>query len=169
MKQQLDLNKIKYGIAVILWGCIGSYFAKPLVEGNQDAINVIVTVFSILAGFLIAVITLVGDPKSLPSGGWQSARIGSDLTYNRLTRQKWLFYIYLIALVLIFASMLIKGKFKDVNDLIEYVYLFFATVAFALSFKLPSTLMELQRERIEQEISQRRRAEGISDEMSDTA
>lgn len=169
MKPQVDLNKIKYAIAVAMWGCLGSYLAKPLIEGNQDAINVIVTVFSILAGFLIAVITLIGDPKSLPSGGWQIARIGSDLTYNRLTRQKWLFYIYLVALVLIFVSMLVKTKFQDANHWVEYVYLFFSIVAFILSFKLPSTLLELQRERIEQEISERRRAEGISETTGDSA
>lgn len=164
MKQPLDSSKIRYAVAVTLWSGLGSYIAKPLIEGNQDAINVIVTVFSILAGFLIAVITLIGDPKSLPSGGWQLARLGSDLTYNRLTRQKWLFYIYLIALVLIFVSMLLKGLFKEINVWVEYVYLFFSIIAFILSFKLPSTLMELQRERIEQEIAERRRAEGIFEE-----
>lgn len=164
MKQTIDPSKIRYAVAVTLWAGLGSYIAKPLIEGNQDAINVIVTVFSILAGFLIAVITLVGDPKSLPSGGWQIARLGSDLTYNRLTRQKWLFYVYLVALVLIFVSMLLKAKYKDVNFWVEYVYLFFSVTAFILSFKLPSTLMELQQERIEQEIAERRRLEGITDE-----
>lgn len=162
MKRRVDFDKIKYAIAVTLWGIIGSFYTKPLIEGNQDAINVIVIVFSILAGFLIAVITLVGDPRSLPSGGWQVARLGSDLTYNRLTRHKWLFYIYLIALVLVFSSMLLKSKFKEANLVVEYIYLFFSIIAFILSFKLPSTLMELQMERIEQEISERRRLEGIS-------
>jgi hypothetical protein len=63
MKQTLDPKKIRYAVAVTLWAGLGSYIAKPLIEGNQDAINVIVTVFSILAGFLIAVITLVGDQR----------------------------------------------------------------------------------------------------------
>jgi hypothetical protein len=169
MKQSLDPGKVKYAVGVALWGGLGSYIAKPLIEGNQDAINVIVTVFSILAGFLIAVITLVGDPKSLPAGGWQIARLGSDLTYNRLTRQKWLFYIYLAALVLIFVSMLLKAKFREINVWVEYIYLFFSIIAFILSFKLPSTLMELQRERIEQEIAERRRVEGISSDHNTNA
>lgn len=163
MSHEMDRNKVKYGIAIVLWGGLGSYFAKPLIVGNQDAINVIVTVFSILAGFLIAVITLVGDPKSLPSGSWRLARVGCDLTYNRLERQKWLFYMYLVALVLIFFSMLIKEKFQEVNQYVEYVYLFFSTMAFTLSFKLPSMLINLQKERIEQEIAERRREQGIRD------
>lgn len=169
MKQDFDRKKIKYAIAVFVCGITGSFYAKPLIEGNQDAINVIVTVFSILAGFLIAIITLIGDPKSLPSGSWQIARIGSELTYNRLTRQKWLFYIYLIALVLIFSSMLLKNSFKCANEVIEYFYLFFSIIAFILSFRLPSMLMELQRERIEQEILERRKLEGIVDQHDDNA
>lgn len=163
MTQEIDSHKVKYAVAVVLWAGLGSYYAKPLIVGNQDAIDVIVTVFSILAGFLVALITMIGDPKSLPSGGWQVARLGSDQTYNRLIRQKWMFYIYLIALALIFLSMLLKNKFQEINCVIEYSYLFFSIVAFILSFKLPSTLMELQKERIEQEITERRRTEGIQD------
>lgn len=163
MNQRIDSRKVKYAVVVSLLGALLTYLGKPLISSNQDAINVIVTVFSILAGFLIALITMIGDPKSLPSGGWQVAELSRSLTYNRLTRQKWLFYIYLIALVLIFLSMLVKKEFPAFNNIIEYCYLFFSIVAFLLSFQLPSLLMNLQKERIEQEISERRRAEGIQD------
>ncbi len=162
MSQEIDTEKIKVTIAVILWSGLGSYFAQPLIHGNQDAINVIVTVFSILAGFLVAVITLVGDPKSLPSGSWQKARLGSELTYNRLTRHKWLFKLYLGTLALVFISMLMKTKLKEYQSYVEYVYLFLAIAAFCLSFKLPSSLMHLQQERIEHEIEERRKKEGIN-------
>jgi hypothetical protein len=164
MKNKLDHEKIKIAIAIALWSAIGSYVSRPLIHNNQEAINIIVTVFSVLAGFLIAVITLVGDPKSLPSGGWQKAQLGSELTSNRLVRHKWLFTVYLISLVLIFLSMLLKNRFLMVQIIIEYTYLFFSFTAFILSFRLPSSLMQLQEERIEQEIEERRRLEGISDE-----
>jgi hypothetical protein len=167
MKREVDSQKVKLAISVTLWGLICSYYGQPLIHGNQDAINVIVTVFSILAGFLVAVITLVGDPKSLPSGGWQVARLGSDLTYNRLTRHKWLFKIYLITLFLIFLSIIIKNKYPETQVLIEYMYMFFSSTACFLSFKLPSALMDLQKERIEHEISERRKQEGICDKKTD--
>lgn len=163
MKKEIDKDKIKLAFCFTLWGCLGSYFCQPLIHDNQNAINVIVTVFSILAGFLIAVITLVGDPKSLPAGSWQVARLGSDLTYNRLIRHKWLFNAYLITLFLIFISIVIKNRYATVQLFLEYVYMFFATVSCLLSFKLPSALIELQQERIEQEIAERRRKEGIQD------
>ncbi len=163
MSSEIDKDKIKLAVCLVLWGGLGSYFCQPLIHGNQDAINVIVTVFSILAGFLVAVITLVGDPKSLPAGGWQVARLGSDLTYNRLIRHKWLFKAYLVTLFLIFVSIVIKNKYPTVQLILEYGYMFFATISCFLSFKLPSALIELQQERIEHEITERRKKEGIDD------
>ena len=163
MTSEIDKNKVKYGVCIVLWSCLASYFGQPPIHGNQDAINVIVTVFSILAGFLVAMITLVGDPKSLPSGSWQVARLGSDLTYNRLVRHKWLFKGYLITLLLIFLSMVAKNKFPTTQVVLEYMYMFFASISCFLSFKLPSALMDLQKERIEHEIEERRKNEGIDD------
>ncbi len=163
MNSEVDKEKVKYCVCVALWSCLASYFGQPLIHGNQDAINLIVTVFSILAGFLVAVITLVGDPKSLPSGSWQVARLGSDLTYNRLIRHKWLFKGYLITLFLIFSSIVAKNKFPIVQVSLEYIYMFFASISCFLSFKLPSALMALQKERIEHEIDERRKNEGIDE------
>lgn len=163
MNTEIDKEKVKYAVCIILWSGLSAFYGQPLIHGNQDAINVIVTVFSILAGFLVAVITLVGDPKSLPSGSWQLARLGSDLTYNRLVRHKWLFKGYLITLFLIFSSIVAKNKFPVTQVVLEYIYMFFASISCFLSFKLPTALMELQRERIEHEIEERRKSEGIDE------
>lgn len=161
MTQEVDREKVKYAVSLILWSGVISYYSQPLIHNNQDAINVIVTVFSVLAGFLIAVITLVGDPKSLPSGSWQLARLGSDLTYNRLTRHKWLFKGYLITLFMIFLSIVVKSRYQNTQVVFEYFYMFFASVSCFLSYKLPTALMDLQKERIEQEIEERRNKEGL--------
>ena len=163
MNTEIDKGKLLYALIVIVISVLVACFGQPLIHGNQDAINVIVTVFSILAGFLVAVITLVGDPKSLPAGSWQLARLGSDLTYNRLNRHKWLFKGYLTTLFLIFVSIVVKNKYPITQVYLEYVYLFFASISCFLSYRLPSALMELQKERIEHEIDERRKKEGIKD------
>lgn len=46
--------------AVIVSAAVG-YFFQPMVAHNTDAVNTVVTIFSILAGFLIAVITLIAE------------------------------------------------------------------------------------------------------------
>lgn len=156
MSYQVDIHKVKYAFVIALYSSVGSYFGQPLIHGNDNAINIIVTVFSILAGFLVAIITIIGDPSSLPSGGWQRARLGSEALYNRLTRHKLLFLMYLTTLLLIFVASLTKGKFIFLDIWIERVYLFFSIAAFSLSFQLPSSLMNLHKERIEHEIESRR-------------
>lgn len=162
MSYRVDISKIKYAVAIILYSAIGSYCGQPLIHGNGDAINIIVTVFSILAGFLVAIITIIGDPSSLPSGGWQRARLGSELLYNRLTRHKLLFLMYLTTLLLIFISVLLKGKAQQIDVWVERAYLFFSISAFSLSFQLPSALMNLHMERIEHEIESRKERDKVA-------
>ncbi|MCG9761637.1 MULTISPECIES: hypothetical protein [unclassified Pseudoalteromonas] len=164
MKNKTDREKLKLALCLALWAGLFSYFGQPYIHNNQDAVNIIVTVFSILAGFLIAVITLIGDPKSLPAGGWQVAQLGSVLTYNRLVRKKWLFKLYLITLFLIFCAILIKKPCPKLVIWFEYIYLYTGFIASVLSFKLPAALMELQEERIQNEINERRKKEGIEDD-----
>lgn len=161
MSQEVDMEEVKIAILIVLVSGLSAYFFQPLIHGNQDAINVIVTVFSILAGFLVAVITLVGDPMTLPIGSWQVAELGSKNTRNRLIRYKLLFILYLSTLALIFISMLLKS-YPEFQYYIEIIYMFIASAAFIISFRLPSALMNLQEKRIEQEIEGRREKENIS-------
>ncbi len=165
MSYQVDFSKIKYAVAILLYSGAGAYWGQPLIHGNDNAIGVIVTVFSILAGFLVAIITIIGDPSSLPSGGWQRARLGSEMLYNRLTRHRLLFLIYLITLLFVFIAALIQGKVAFLDIWVERIFLFFAIAAFSLSFQLPASLMNLHKERIEQEIEARREKEGIEPEV----
>ncbi|HBN8576485.1 hypothetical protein [Pseudomonas aeruginosa] len=163
MKKQLDWSRIRFFCYAAILSCEGAFLAKPLMLENSEALSVIVTAYSILAGFLVGIITMIGDPKSLPSGSWQVARLSSEIIYRRLKRHKFLFTAYLATIALIFLSILLKKNNSDVNDFVEYIYLFLAIFCFLYSLKLPSTLMQLQEERIEEEIRARRKLEGIED------
>lgn len=168
MTTKVDGDKIKFGVMIVLYGCICSYYGQPYIHKNTEALNIIVTVFSILAGFLIAVITLVGDPASLPKGSWRAARLASDLIYLRLEKHSVLFLAYLSTLLLIFVDVLLKGNGGILGLWLERIYLFGATSSLILSFRLPSSLMALHQERIEQEIDSRRKQAGISDDEKDS-
>lgn len=157
----ISYKKVVYFALIVLVSGVFSRYGQPLIHGNQDAINVLVTVFSILAGFLIAVITLIGDPKSLPAGSWRKAQLGSKLTYNRLIKKKWLFIAYLATLALIFTSMLFKSRHPNVSVYLEYGFMFFGGLSGIFSFQLPSALMQLQEERIQGEIEDRRQQANI--------
>lgn len=152
-----------YGGGCVLAGAITYLWGHPLIDGNKDATSVIVTVFSILAGFLIAIMTLLGDQSVIP-GSWRISELKRRSIKVKLIRQKWLFYLYLMTLVLIFASSLVEKKYPEVSDLLERIYFSCSVTAFLLSFRLPSTLMQVQMERVEAIVAARKAAAPKADQ-----
>ncbi|MEI6829372.1 MAG: hypothetical protein WCK64_05900 [Synechococcaceae cyanobacterium ELA445] len=134
-----------------------SRVGQPLIHGNQSAVDVIVTVFSILAGFLVAIIAIIGDPASMPKGSWRVAESKMPSIEDKINKQKWLFTGYLVTLGLIFASLLASKASVQIATILEHIYLFLSSVAFIYSLKLPGFLSRIQRERVDAEIEARRR------------
>ncbi|GJM12778.1 MAG: hypothetical protein DHS20C12_11810 [Pseudohongiella sp.] len=140
--------------------------AQPLIHGNSDAVNLIVTVFSILAGFLIAIIAIIGDPGLLRPGSWRAAEVDRPRLVGKLIRQKWLFHLYLLTLTLIFASTLVPESYPLVVSWTERAFLCLGSFAFLLSFQLPGTLVQIQKDKIDAHIEYRRSGAGIKKESS---
>ncbi len=151
----LDSSILRFMFLLVVLGGLTAYCGQPLIHDNEQAINIAATVFSILAGFLIAIIAIVGDPVLLPPGTWRAAEMERDKLNNRLIQYKWLFIIYLLTLILIFLAYLFKDKSPCLVLLFEYSFLFFGVIGFVLSLLLPEALMIVQRERIDAVIEHR--------------
>jgi hypothetical protein len=148
----------KYLLFLLVSICAGvavGVYGKAFLHDNKEARDVIVMVFTILAGFLIAVMTLLGDQSVLP-GAWRIAEVKRQAIRAKLIQQKWMFYLYLITLSMIFACTILGKKWPAVTDVVERIYFGFATTAFLLSFRLPSVLMEVQMDRVEAVVGARR-------------
>lgn len=161
-KRPLPLGHWAFGTFSIICGVSAFIWGGELINGNERATGVIVTVFSILAGFLIAVMTLLGDQSMLP-GGWKLGIVYRDRMRAKLTRQKWLFCLYLVTLAVIFASALMKDLYPDRVLILERVYFGLATTAFVLSIRLPWTLMSIQVDRLDAVIAARKAKSSILD------
>jgi hypothetical protein len=162
MKKRLSRRKVASLITALIASLLVARYCQPLIHGNEAAINIIVTVFSILAGFLVAIIAVVGDPALLPPGNWRVAELEREKLDRRLTRHKALFMSYLITLGLVFLSLLAAKSVPSLGHWLERIFLFLGTLAFLYSLKLPGALIETQRERIDLVIEQRRSEEGIA-------
>lgn len=163
MKTSIDFKKIRFSVLAVIFSSLSSYFGQPLIHGNDQAINIIVTVFSVFAGFVVAIIAIVGDPVLLPPGTWRAAELERGKLNRRLVRHKWLFSLYLITLALIFFSLLVKDCNPQLTLWLERGFLFFGVFAFTLSMSLPGSLMRAQSERIDAVIEHRRNNDNISD------
>lgn len=71
-------------IACMLIGGFAAYFGQPAIHKNPDLILIIITVFTVFAGFLIAIITIIGDPIMIPHGSWKVAELRRDAMISRL-------------------------------------------------------------------------------------
>nr|WP_318272566.1 hypothetical protein [Paracoccus saliphilus] len=138
------LVKLIGAVAVSLY--VGYRF-QPAVADNKDAVNTVVTIFSILAGFLIAVITFVAEPILKQATDWNELQKMKDTVRRKLFRQKILFFLYLLTLGLALAMYLTPKEMVDVLRWLQMAFLSLATFVFLASFSLPGSLTRIQMER----------------------
>jgi hypothetical protein len=153
-------------VGCLLCGAVAAYYGQPLAHENADALLIIITVMTVFAGFLVAIITILGDPAMIPSGSWRTAELRRDNIEARLISHVWLFVFYLIAIGLLFMGALLnKAPEHIVSSVwkvwIERCYLFFGISSFLLTFWLPHALLKFQLSRVDAEIEKRRRDAGI--------
>lgn len=153
-------------ITSLLLSGLAAYFGQPLMRDNSDAVNIITTVITVFAGFLVAIIAILGDPAMIPEGSWRTAEARREKLENMVIRHTWLFYVYLATISALFTGMLIRKEPESVVSAqikiyIEYAYLFLGVFSFLLTLSLPRALGQLQLARSDAEIESRRAADGI--------
>lgn len=137
--------------AIVVSAAVG-YLFQPMVAHNTDAVNTVVTIFSILAGFLIAVITLITEPTLKQAKNWQELQLMKKTVQRKLFRQKMLFFLYLFTLGVALGTFLVPDAQAELQRGLETIFLGLATFVFLASFDLPGSLMKIQMERYEAEM-----------------
>lgn len=167
----ISWRKVLFITACAFGAAIAAYYGQPVVGGNVDIVLIIITVLTIFAGFLVAIMSVVGDPALLPSGSWRAAEIRRESVESELSRHAWLFFVYLIGIALLFVGALLH-KAPDAPELaklwIERLYLFFGVFGFLLSFGLPASILAVQMKRFDAEIEKRREEAGIGKQKVDS-
>ena len=117
-----------------------AYYGRDWIIGNKEAVNLIATIFSVLAGFLIAVMALVADDRMIATKTARARYMQSQVIRTKLTRHKLLFQLYLVVMLLAFAVTLKLGLPARIGDAMQCIMLGLATFAFLISFSLPSQI-----------------------------
>ena len=99
-------------ILISILSALLAYVGQPFVHENEKAIDLIINVFSILSGFLIAIMTLFTDMKFDEDANWRQLKLQENLQEQRYTKHSFLFYVYLCVLVFVFLVVLLKNN-KD--------------------------------------------------------
>jgi len=155
-ESKIDWLRLATLVASMVLSGVCGYFFQPLISGNEQAINTIVTIFSILAGFLIAVITFIAEPTIRSATSWKDLQLNKRNVRNRIFRYQLLFYLYLGTLGLAFGMFLLPDKYIHAILWLERGFIGLSMFVFISSFKLPGSLMELQMAHYEAKLKEKR-------------
>lgn len=145
-----------YIIVTAILSVLASLYGGEYLAQSGDAMNALISVFSILAGVLVAVISIVGDPSMLLPGSWRVGYEHAKDMQNRIASYSHLFFIYILALFLLVLAMIVKdAKIKDAEFVFTAAALF-SCFGVLLSVPLPYSLMGIQKERMREEVKSRR-------------
>ncbi|MBF8668172.1 hypothetical protein IR012_05010 [Pseudomonas putida] len=156
-------RKVAYIVTCITVSVFFAWQFQPKYHDNSNALSVLVTVFSILAGFLVAVMAIVGSERALKGRNWRQDTFYLIHVKQDLQKHSALFYLYLLVLALSFLASLKLGWPEIIQVGVECVLLFLACLAMLLSFSLPGQLTRRHVSDLESAIKARRDRESSGD------
>lgn len=156
-KTKIDWNRLTYGILSFVLAALLAYVLQPKFHDNKDALAILVNVFAILAGFLIAIMALV-DSRTLQGRSWKEDTIYLETARRDLLRHRTMFKLYLLVLIVGFFIQ-VKPDWPSVVMVAEYGLLFFGMWALLMSLRLPTALTAKQLKSLEDAIRKRKTEE----------
>jgi hypothetical protein len=134
---------------IVVGGLLGlSIFAFKgwLIPPGTDLSNLVVTIFAVLAGFLLVTFNLLTVARLSGFRSVITQRRYEEMLSLRLWRFSLLFYAYLIILFCVFYSHLVVHFWPWVGELFERLYLGMSGAALLWSLGLPSTITTVRDE-----------------------
>ena len=164
MKRGIAYGRVALLLVGLVTGLAIFFLFGTYIDGNIDAFKILITTFSILAGFLITIITITGDPRSLYAGSWRTASMHRREIHRALVRYKWLFYVYLIVIGLTFLATLLGRPVADDTICIAETWgkwfgrsaLSLGMAALIWSFGLATAIIQVQADRLDEEVEHRK-------------
>lgn len=140
VESKVSKRKVCVLICYIALALIFAWHFQPKYHNNSNALTVLVTVFSILAGFLVAVMAIVANDRALRGRNWRQNTFYLRRIRRELRLHSLLFYLYLVVLALSFLTELGLGLPAVIQKSMELLLLFLACLAMLFSFMLPKHL-----------------------------
>jgi hypothetical protein len=134
-------------LITVTLSCVVAIFLQPMFHGNETALSTVVTIISILSGFSLLVISLLGDISIIPKSSSGVSQATRELLRKKFLGQRWLYYLYVAALLLaILTTLTVKSEnyyAVIVHITLEYLFIVVSIFCLLVSFKLPSIVEEI--------------------------
>ncbi|ELY6154440.1 hypothetical protein SNQ13_001491 [Cronobacter sakazakii] len=134
-----------------------SFFLTNSLTNNNDALNLVANVFSILSGFLLLVITMSGENSSIMANLSALDIANQERRFTmRFNKYYALFLLYILTLALIFVYYLLSKEKNNAGELkllirnsLGYIISFLTCFSFIQSTFIPLKIKELFKEKRE--------------------
>lgn len=137
---------IGVGMAIALSAAASVAFGGSL-SNAPEVVAVIASIFSILAGVLIAVISILGDPSMIMDQSWRHSYLNARETQRKLHRNTDIFVLYVVILVSLFAFLLVDSS-ASWFWIPQKLMFFLVVLGFIAALVLPYSLIQIQRQRL---------------------
>src|SRR4051794_6258078 len=91
-------GRINFAIVAMAVAMITTIAFGGRLENDTGTIGIIATVFSILSGVLIAVISILGDPSMIMDQSWRHSYVKASEVQRKLHRNTDIFLLYVVLL-----------------------------------------------------------------------
>lgn len=132
---------------------------QPAYHGKADAMTALVTVFTVLAGFMLAVMALTADGRNLRRMDWRQDTYFLKEIRDRLARYRMMFHLYLLIPALAIVTFIGPAWGEGVQRFAEGFVLFLSIFALLWSFRIPGEITSAHVRRLQAAIKQQREAE----------
>ena len=161
---KVSASKIDWTFARYLAICLVSALAlapllQPAYHGKADAMAALVTIFTVLAGFMLAVMALTADGRNLRRKDWRQDTYFLREIRDRLARYRMMFHLYLLVPALAIVTFIGPAWGEGVQRFAEGFVLFLAIFALLWSFRIPGEITSAHVRQLQAAIKEQRDAE----------
>ena len=140
-------------LCVIIFSLAIGYLCQPMLDENGiAAVGTVVTIVSILAGFLIAIMVFVTEPTLRYAKNFRELQLRRGQVRLMLLKCRVLFSLYLITLFLALSVQVVPQNLEPWSQVLEIAFISFSLFVLLESFTLPSALMTMHMEIYDQEL-----------------
>ena len=140
-------------LCVFIFSIAVGYLCQPLLDKDGiAAIGTVVTILSILAGFLIAIMVFVTEPTLRYAKNFRELQLMRRKVRLMLLKCRILFSLYLVTLFLALSVQVVPQNSGLWIQVLEVAFISFSLFVLLESFTLPRALMIMHMEIYDQEL-----------------
>lgn len=146
-EKDLDLERLMIFVGGAGLSALAAWRLGPSLAASVDALAAAAGVCATFAGFIIAVLTILGDATALLPGSWRIASIQTREIASRFRRLQFIFSVFLGASFSSILMLAVHGQKQEWVVGAAYLNCFLVVYAFFASLELPKSLRSIHRER----------------------